>query len=724
MSMTYDELRVLSGLGERLRTKVSTFTGDSMKRSLILMAAVAALSCASFGARVETIPYRAVLSGANEVPPVNSAATGAVNVFLHIVRDDAGKIVSGSVDFNVSYKFAVAPIFTAMHIHKGNAVTAGPVVIDSALPRQDSLPATGLLPSRQAQFTNSGTAYDAVVGILADPSQFYFNVHTTDNPGGEIRGQLQKAERGIFIGLMAPAKEVPAIAPPAATATTTGAVGTVTILRTFDSVGNLTSGWIAFDVNYRDLPAGRFTAMHIHTGGATVTGPVTLDSALVQSDVPDNGTGNLHFENELNVASFGTADALNRVFSDPGSFYINTHTTYAPGGYMRSQLRAADTMELQVTMSPANEVPPIAGSTATAASRVEVRTIRNADGTVAAGVVIFDENPRFPQGTIFTATHIHDQVAGQNGSVTIDAALPRDQVLFVDAGSGNITRQVTVSGGQALISLNDLILNPEKHYLNLHSVTNPGGGVRAQLAGAAVAPKLGLAISAITDINRTTEAPGSLMRIFGDNLMRVPSNVDAFPAGTVPTSVNGTTVSVNGTNAPILASSATEMVVQVPVEVTGTTAVVTVNTVGGSSAPLSVPFAASAPNIFFDSVGALVLKNSDYSLVRPANPAKVGDIVLVYATGLGQTTPALKTGQAAPDATYKTPTVSATVGGVQADVLMNGTSAPVIYSIASPGFIGLSQTAIQIPAGLQAGTQLLQLTVGTAKSNIVTIAVQ
>ncbi len=683
-----------------------------MKRSLILLAAVAALSTAGFGQRVETIPFRAVLSSANEIPPVTPTATGAVNVFLHIVRDNSGNITSGSVDFAVNYRVPAAATFTAMHIHRGTAAVNGGVVIDSALPRTDATLPGGVIPTRQAQIGATGAAADAVAGILADPGQFYFNLHTTDSPGGLMRGQLQRAQMGVFITQMSPANEVPAITPLAAT---TGAIGTVTVLRTFDSGGNVTSGWLAFDVNYRDLPAGSIVAMHVHTGPGGVNGPVTLDSGMTRVDIPEGATGNLRFENEMNVASFNTADALNRIFDNPGGFYLNTHTTYAPGGYFRGQLRPTDKMEFQMSMSPANEVPPVT-TVASAPSRIEVRTIRNPDGTVAGGVVIFDTNPRAPQGTTLVAMHIHDQVAGVNGPVSIDSALARDQVLFADGGVGNITKAVTVSGGQALASLNSLVLNPERHYYNIHSTTNPGGVVRAQLAGAAVAPKLNLMISAITDINQTRAAPGSLMRLFGDNMMRVSANVESLPPGAnLPTTVNGTTVTMGGIAAPILASSDTEIVAQVPVEMTGNSVGVTIATPGGTSAPFTMPLAANAPNIFFDSVGGFVLKNNDFSLVRPANAVRAGDILLVYATGLGQTTPPQPTGRITPNPSFNTAAARVTIGGVDA---------PVIYSIASPGFVGLTQTAIRVPAGLPAGNRPLVLSVGTAASNTVQIAVQ
>ncbi|MEO8663367.1 MAG: hypothetical protein ABI693_33225, partial [Bryobacteraceae bacterium] len=68
----------------------------------------ALLSVALLGQTAETIPFRAVMLPSNEVPAVNIAASGAATVLVHVIRDSSGNIVSGSVDFNVSYQFPAA----------------------------------------------------------------------------------------------------------------------------------------------------------------------------------------------------------------------------------------------------------------------------------------------------------------------------------------------------------------------------------------------------------------------------------------------------------------------------------------------------------------------------------------------------------------------------------------------------------------------------------------
>ena len=56
--------------------------------------------------------------------------------------------------------------------------------------------------------------------------------------------------------------------------------------------------------------------------------------------------------------------------------------------------------------------------------------------------------------------------------------------------------------------------------------------------------------------------------------------------------------------------------------------------------------------------------------------------------------------------------------------LFGGKNATVIYALATPGFAGLNQIALQVPTGVPAGNAALQLSVGGASSNSVNIAVK
>jgi uncharacterized protein (TIGR03437 family) len=135
-----------------------------------------------------------------------------------------------------------------------------------------------------------------------------------------------------------------------------------------------------------------------------------------------------------------------------------------------------------------------------------------------------------------------------------------------------------------------------------------------------------------------------------------------------------------------------------------------------SQAAASIQVASVAPFIFTYERGGIVVRNADFSLMTPENPAAAGDIVLIYSTGLGQTTPASATGKpAAFPPAAETARVQVTIGGRAADVL---------YSIAAPGFVGLYQTAVRVPTGVTPGNARLSLSVSGVSSNETTVAIR
>jgi uncharacterized protein (TIGR03437 family) len=122
-----------------------------------------------------------------------------------------------------------------------------------------------------------------------------------------------------------------------------------------------------------------------------------------------------------------------------------------------------------------------------------------------------------------------------------------------------------------------------------------------------------------------------------------------------------------------------------------------------------VSVAQAAPAAF------VAVKNSNFSIVSASNPAKAGDILVVYATGLGPTMPAQATGVLAASTPFaQTAAVTATIANQPA---------AVVYSIASPQSIGLYQVAVTVPAGVTGSVPLL-LQQGAAESGPIAIMVQ
>jgi hypothetical protein len=117
------------------------------------------------------VTLKAKLLGANEVPgPGDPDGTGKATVTI----DPA----TGQVCFKILSKNLTLPSTNA-HIHEAPKGVQGPVVVQLAGPDGSGM-SKGCLP------TTPGQAQEIVDG----PSGFYVNVHTTDFPGGAIRGQL------------------------------------------------------------------------------------------------------------------------------------------------------------------------------------------------------------------------------------------------------------------------------------------------------------------------------------------------------------------------------------------------------------------------------------------------------------------------------------------------------------------------------------------------------
>jgi hypothetical protein len=175
----------------------------------------------------------------------------------------------------------------------------------------------------------------ALTGLVATPHLFYINLHTSDFPGGAIRGQCT-SETFFYKATMLPSNEVPAIA---------GLNASASVLVTLDvtrdpTSGNITSGAIMFDASYQ-FPAGvTFTGFHIHTGVAGVNGPVILDSKTSGIVADASGTGRITRIISLDTTQ-ARLDALKAVIANPSGHYINLHTTVNPGGAVRAQLSDA-----------------------------------------------------------------------------------------------------------------------------------------------------------------------------------------------------------------------------------------------------------------------------------------------------------------------------------------------------------------------------------------------
>jgi len=232
--------------------------------------------------------FNITMTGNVESPAGDPVATGTATVRLR-----AGQ---GQVCYRVSAD-NLGGAAVAMHIHKGAAGAAGPVVIPLATPNADGKAAGCAGVSR------------ALVGqILASPAGYYLNVHTAAFPGGAVRGQLtgtSAADAGTTISL-----DLKGTSEPAATGTA--------VLR-------ILSGQVCYRLHAANVTLPT-TAAHIHKGAAGVNGPVVVPFTAPGADGNSSGCT--------------TADPslISDILANRAGYYVNVHTKEHPAGAIRSQL--------------------------------------------------------------------------------------------------------------------------------------------------------------------------------------------------------------------------------------------------------------------------------------------------------------------------------------------------------------------------------------------------
>jgi uncharacterized protein (TIGR03437 family) len=217
---------------------------------------------------------------------------------------------------------------------------------------------------------------------------------------------------------------------------------------------------------------------------------------------------------------------------------------------------------------------------------------------------------------------------------------------------------------------------------------------------------------------QATLAPGSLVAIFGTELAGGPQSATTVP---LPTNLNGTSVLFNGVPMPLFYVSGTQVNAQVPFDAPVGQAGIAIRRGSSTSAVRPVTIAALSPGIFTvnqSGAGAgLIVHAGNFSQVSPASPARAGEYLSVFCTGLGALQRPVPTGDVPP---LPVPQVTAAT-----EVTIAGIPAVVTFAGVAPGFVGLYQVNIQVSPGTPSGSeQPLQIRMNGLPGNTVTVAVQ
>ena len=447
-------------------------------------------------------------------------------------------------------------------------------------------------------------------------------------------------------------------------------------------------------------PAGSQTITLSNLTGSQLTfatGKLTNDGANWFSVTPTTGTATPTQATNLtvSVSSAGLSPAIRQgvltlLFQDGSVRTVNILYLLATGGVSSTSADVSHPLATGGSCTPTKLLPLVTslGSQFTVPAAWP--------NTLAAQVVDDCGNPHV-NGTV-TATF-------SNG----DAPLP-----LISLKNGNWTGTWQVRNASA--SVIAITVNADNPSLNLAGSISVSGGLQSSANAPVIAA--GGVLNGASFSPSAPLAPGSVVAIKGSNLANGTSSVSMFP---LPSELSGALVTIGGRPAPLLYASQGQINAIIPYGLpVNTNTQVIVRQGNAYTSPESITLSGADPGILTKSAtgtGQGVIIRTDGQLAEPDTPAQAGDEVVIYAVGLGDTTPEATAGQASTSLPLQmvTGAVSVTIGGENARVDFAGLT---------PGFAGLYQINAAVPAGVTGNSVPVVLTVAGQPSPTVTMAVQ
>ena len=353
--------------------------------------------------------FSARMNAAQEVPTNGSTALGLGGLTLNATRD--------TLCVNIGWT-GLTSALTGLHIHDGLPGVNGPVLVD-------------LVP-----FISNGRVMTTITGSALTPEligkhlrgELYLNLHTANNPNGEIRGQIIPEADMAFVADLNGMQEVPMV--------TTSGYGLGTFLLAKHN------GVLKINATFTGL-SGPITAAHFHSGAPGVSGGVVqdLDTFITGNTI----TGDVD-----------PTDFLMDLMA--GNIYLNVHTALNPNGEIRGQLLVPTGIPFDAMLNGTQEVPAVTTNGMGTASLV---------ATWDMDSVWYDVVVDGLSGPI-QAAHLHNGAVGVSGPVVID----------IGGGiSGNrISGWITDATEEEVIEMLEGNL-----YVNVHTAMNPNGEIRGQV---------------------------------------------------------------------------------------------------------------------------------------------------------------------------------------------------------------------------------------------------
>ena len=305
------------------------------------------------------------------------------------------------------------------------------------------------------------------------------------------------------------------------------------------------------------------------------------------------------------------------------------------------------------------------------------------------------------KGTILLTRRLHSLTATQDFTAATPYTLKAD-----GTGTAQALTLALSAGGSAFLDVAASDSDPGTFALDF-AVAAPNFA----LGGTSISP-FGIVNAGSFAPAGAPLAPGQLFTIFGNGIVSQNAAAAGFP---LPLQLGGAQVLVNGQAVPLIsvkADAPQQINAIMPASISGAKTSIVVNNGGRQTNSVDVTLAGEAPGIFTadsSGTGAGVIVHSDnVTPVSPSAPAKRGETIVIYATGLGVTTPLVGDGVAAPSSPPATINAPVTV-------LIGGKPAGVVFGGLVAGFAGLYQLNVVIPPDAPSGSTV-PVALSTAES--------
>lgn len=492
---------------------------------------------------------------------------------------------------------------------------------------------------------------------------------------------------------------------------------------------------IALQLNTAALPKGEhFSELKITADGAENAPRQIPIRVRIGGDIPDR----LDFwvppvQGAADVFDFQTPEGPTPDFAVAGSFLSVTSNGLGSFRFLHTHRVIARYDSATVGAGDNNGSITVSGSTFAGDNRQVPVTLHVVSGpiarlsadslsfTTAEGIAAGDQFLGFSNGGSGDLTVDNLTVSTESGGDWLTAAVP--------AFPGFIQVSAAVDGLAAGLYSGSIRIDSNAanapFVIPVSFTVDPAGPPEASIGGAVDGATFDQPVS-----------PGSLISIFGEQLAYQTAGATETP---LPTELGGASVQIDGVAAPMVFASYGQMNVQVPYEVGPGTRVIVVSRDGQAGNSTTVPVQARVPRLFylnrgaFGEYGAMLNATQGNSLPLPpdlvppganAGPAQPGDVISIFATGLGTAVPAVATGAAAPASPLS---MAVDVPRVSfARTPLGPTAMPDFVGLA-PGFVGLWQINVTLPDNLPTDEHTpvaIEYFDGGRRSNTVEIPVQ